>query len=30
MIVGAEQLGAFRADGPVTKRCAFGGAGNNA
>ena len=30
MIVRAEKLRAFHADGPITKRCAFGGAGNNA
>jgi hypothetical protein len=25
----AEQLRAFGANGPITKRCAFGGAANN-
>ena len=29
MIVRAEKLRAFHADGPITKRCAFGGAGDN-
>src|SRR5260370_22471500 len=29
MIVRAEKLHAFYADGPITKSCAFGGAGNN-
>ena len=29
MIVGAEKLRAFHADGPITKSRAFGGAGNN-
>ena len=29
MIVGAEKLRAFRADGSITKRRALGGAGNN-
>ena len=29
MIVRAEKLRAFNADGPITKSCAFGGAGNN-
>ncbi|SRR6266568_3221251 len=29
MIVGAEKLRAFHADGPITKRRAFSGAGND-
>src|SRR2546422_11726697 len=29
MIVRAEKLRAFYANGPITKSCAFGGAGNN-
>ncbi len=29
MGVRAEKLHAFHADGPITKSCAFGGAGNN-
>ena len=29
MIVGAEKVRAFHADGSITKRRAFGGAGNN-
>ena len=29
MIVGPEKLRAFYTNGPITKSCAFGGAGNN-
>lgn len=27
--MGSEQLRTFYADGPITKRCTFGGAGND-
>jgi hypothetical protein len=30
MRVRAQKLRAFGADGPIAKRCAFGGAGNDA